>query len=66
VPKFVSVERQPHNMNKSEGEEAEFHCEAEGIPPPIVVWYRNGDKLDCKCLLPPPEVEVMQSFDVCM
>lgn len=46
VPKFGSIEKQPHNMNKSDGEEAVFHCDAEGLPTPTVVWYKNGEKLD--------------------
>lgn len=48
VPEFKSAEKQPHNINVTEGEDISFYCDATGIPKPTVQWFKNGETIDRK------------------
>lgn len=39
APYFLA---EPKNWNVANGTRVQFHCEAHGIPPPTIVWTRNG------------------------
>ncbi|XP_045133366.1 peroxidasin-like isoform X1 [Portunus trituberculatus] len=41
-PRFV---RLPSNVNVTEGDAVELHCEASGIPKPDIVWNKNNEPI---------------------
>jgi hypothetical protein len=46
IPVFPTTESQPHNINKTEGDDVSFLCKAHADPTPNITWSINGALLD--------------------
>lgn len=35
---------EPHDIKTQEGENEVIHCEASGVPPPQITWFKGKEK----------------------
>jgi len=47
-PVFQSIDNRPHNINVTNGDTVTMSCKVAAEPTAVVVWFRNGQPLDCR------------------
>ena len=46
MPSFTRIVPNSHMLQDFEGYQAQLKCKAQGVPAPVVKWYKNGAFLD--------------------